>query len=366
MNSRNIVFGLTLAAAGIQLAYAQTNVQVYGSIDVAVEHVTNANAAGDSLTRMPSLSGGLMPSRVGFRGTEELGNGLKAIFVLESGFSPDTGMMGQGNRLFGRQAWVGLAGSWGQVTVGRNYSMMYGSFADTDVMGPVQYSIGSLDGYLPNSRHDNSIAYRGAMGALAFGATYSFGRDASAAGGPTATNCGGELASDSQACRNWSAMLKYDGAAWGVIGAYDTYNGGPGAAAAFGPTSSALSDSRTHVGGYIKVNKFKFAGGYVHRKNEGNARAPTSNLSYLGVSYAYTPAWIIDAQVAHYDLKNGGDKVDFAAARIQYVLSKRTSVYLMGGYLNNDGAAAISLSAGGTVGAGLAQKGVLTGIKHTF
>lgn len=366
MSSKNIVFGLALAAAGVQPGHAQTNVQVYGSIDVAVEHLTNANAAGDSLTRMPSLSGGLMPSRVGFRGTEELGNGLKTIFVLESGFSPDTGTMGQGNRLFGRQAWVGLAGDWGQVTLGRNYSMLYGSFSDTDVMGPVQYSIGSLDSYLPNSRHDNSIAYRGSVGALGFGATYSFGRDASAAGGPTGTNCAGELASDSKACRNWSAMMKYDVAGWGVVGVYDRYNGGPGALAAFGPTSSAKSDSRAHIGGYAKFDKVKLAGGFVRRNNEGNARAPKSNLSYFGVSYAYSPAWVIDAQLAHYDLKNGGDKADLVAARIQYVLSKRTSVYLMGGYINNDGAAAIALSAGGTVGAGLNQKGLLTGIKHTF
>lgn len=366
MNNRHIVLGLGLAFAGVSSACAQSNVQVYGSVDVSIERLSNANAAGASLTRMPSLSGGLMPSRVGFRGTEELGSGLKAIFVLESGFSPDTGVMGQGNRLFGRQAWVGLAGNWGQVTIGRNYSMLFTSFPDFDVMGPVQYSIGSLDAYLPNSRHDNSIAYRGASGALSYGATYSLGRDASAAGGPTATNCGGELAADSRACRNWSAMMKYEGAAWGLVGAYDRYNGGPGAAAAFGPTSSALSDSRAHVGGYVKFYNFKLAGGVVHRDNEGNARAPKSDLSYLGISYSPSPVWIIDAQLAHYDLRNGGVRADLAAARVQYVFSKRTSVYLMAGYLNNDGAAAISLSAGGSVGAGMVQKGLLTGIKHTF
>ena len=355
-----------LMAAAVAPAYAQSTVEMYGSIDVSVERVTNANAAGGSLARMPSLSGGLMPSRVGFRGTEDLGGGLKAIFVMESGFSPDTGAMGQGNRLFGRQAWVGLAGSWGQVTLGRNYSMLFGSFMDTDVMGPVQFSIGSLDSYLPNSRHDNSIAYRGKTGAFGYGATYSLGRDASAAGGPTATNCGGELANDHRACRNWSAMLKYDGSGWGVVGAYDRYNGGPGAAAAFGPTSSAWSDTRMHVAGYTMVGAVKLAGGYVARKNEGDTAHPKARLPYLGVSYPVSPRVVVDAQVSRLDVRGSTNRTDLFSARVQYILSKRTSVYLMAGRLDNNGAAAISLSAGGTVGTGLAQSGVLTGIKHTF
>lgn len=355
-----------LMAAAFAPAFAQSNVEMYGSIDVSLERVTNANAAGDSLTRMPSLSGGLMPSRVGFRGTEDIGGGLKAIFVMESGFSPDTGAMGQGNRLFGRQAWVGLAGNWGQVTLGRNYSMLFGSFMDTDVMGPVQFSIGSLDSYLPNSRQDNSIAYRGKSGALGYGATYSLGRDASAAGGPTATNCGGELANDHRACRNWSAMLKYDGNNWGVVGAYDRYNGGPGATAAFGPANSTLSDTRTHVGAYATVGNVKLAGGYIGRKNEGDAAHPKSVLSYFGISYQVDPRVLIDAQVSRLDVRRSANRTDLFSARVQYILSKRTSVYLMGGRVNNDGAAAIALSAGSSVGVGLAQTGVLVGMKHTF
>ncbi|MET0267218.1 MAG: porin [Duganella sp.] len=366
MKRHNAALAAALMLAGWQTAHAQSNVQLYGVIDVAVEHVTNASATGGSITRMPSISGGMMPSRIGFRGTEDLGGGLKAIFALENGFSADTGSQGQG-RLFGRQAWVGLAGSWGQVTLGRTYSMLFSSFFESDVIGPSQFSIGSLDTYLPSARHDNSIAYSGKFGAYTVGATYSLGRDNSAAGGPSATNCPGEVANDSRACRNWSASLKYDSGSWGLVGAYDRYNGGTGAAAAFGPASSAQSDTRGHVGGYVKLGELKLAGGFVRRDNEGSAATPRSNLSYLGATYLWSPVLVIDAQVARQSVRNSNRSADLIVLRANYLLSKRSSVYAMIGNINNDGASAVALSAGGTAGgAGMSQNGVLAGIKHAF
>lgn len=356
----------TLFLCTAAAASAQTNVQVYGVIDAAIEHVTNVNAAGDSLTRMPNITGGSLPSRIGFRGSEDLGWGLKAVFTLENGFAPDSGALGQGNRLFGRQAWVGLAGNWGTITLGRNYTMLFYSFLDPDVIGPSQFSIGSMDGYLPNARSDNSIAYRGTFGGLTVGASYSLGRDASAAGGPSATNCGGEIASDRSACRQWSAMLKYDTSSWGVVGAYDRYNGGPGAIAAFSPTSSTLSDSRAHLGGYVKFGAIKVGGGVLRRNNEGNAATPKSSLPYVGVTYQITPAVVLDAQIARLDVKNSPNRTDLFALRGSYLLSKRTSIYAMYGHIDNNGTAAIALNTGGTAPAGASQNGILAGIRHTF
>lgn len=354
-----------LLLAGASLAHAQSNVQLYGVLDVAVEHVTNSTATGGSLSRMPSLSGGMMPSRLGFRGSEDIGGGMKVIFALENGFSPDTGTQGQG-RLFGRQAWVGLAGSWGQVTMGRTYSMLFSSFFESDVLGPSQFSIGSLDSYLPSARHDNSVAYTGKFDAFTVGATYSLGRDASAAGGPSATNCPGEVANDSRACRNWSASVKYDTKQWGMVAAYDRYNGGVGASAAFGPTSSAQSDARGHLGGYARFGELKLAGGYVRRDNQGDRATPRSGIAYLGVSYLWSPLLVIDAQAAKKTIRNADRDATLLAIRANYLLSKRSSVYVMAGHLNNDGNSAVALSAGGSVGTGKTQTGILTGIKHAF
>jgi predicted porin len=137
---------MTAGAAGS--AMAQSSVTIYGIIDTGVVYTTNANANGNAVFKMPSLTGSFL-SRIGFRGTEDLGGGLQAIFVLESGFAPDTGAMGQGNRIFGRQSYVGLKSDWGQVTLGRQINMTYLSQLKTDVMGPNIFAIGSIDPYRP-------------------------------------------------------------------------------------------------------------------------------------------------------------------------------------------------------------------------
>ena len=79
-------------------AQAQSSVTVYGVLDSSVAYTTTVNAAGDSLAKMPTLTGSL-PSRLGFKGVEDLGGGLQAILALESGFGVDTGIAGQGGRL---------------------------------------------------------------------------------------------------------------------------------------------------------------------------------------------------------------------------------------------------------------------------
>ena len=100
-------------------AFARSSVTLYGVIDTGVEYVSHANAAGDSIVRMPGITGEF-PSRWGMRGVEDLGAGLKAVFVLESGFNVRAGDSGQGGRLFGRQSFVGLEGPWGRCLSGVN------------------------------------------------------------------------------------------------------------------------------------------------------------------------------------------------------------------------------------------------------
>ena len=100
-----------LACAGA--AYAQSSVTLYGVVDTNIEYATNLPGAtpGSSGNRVSMQSGGLSGSRWGLRGVEDLGGGLSALFVLESGFASDTGQSQQGSRLFGRQAYVGLKSS---------------------------------------------------------------------------------------------------------------------------------------------------------------------------------------------------------------------------------------------------------------
>lgn len=369
MNTR-IQHSLTAAAALLLCATGASaqNVQIYGLLDLAVEQLTNVGATGTSVTRMPGLTGSV-PSRLGFRGSEDLGGGMKALFTLEAGLGVDTGTSNQGGRFFGRQSFVGLQGPWGTVSLGRQYSMLFWSQLDADILGPNAYGSGSMDSYLPNARVDNALAWRGQFGAWSAGASYSVGRDAVNAGpSPAGTNCAGESATDTQACRQWSVMGKYDAGAWGLTAAIDQIRGGTGAFA--GLTSSDLTDTRSTVTGWYRVNPdLKLGAGLISRKNEGSATTPRSDLWYLGASWKPAALWTVDAQLFKLDFKNSANGATLLAVRGTYALSKNTALYATAGHIGNDGSTALSVSnaaAGNAPAAGAGQTGIATGVRMAF
>ena len=361
---------LTAAALATTGAHAQSsNVTIYGIIDASVEYLNGVGANGDSIKRMPGLTGGISPSRLGFRGTEDLGDGLKAVFTIEQGFGVDSGTLNQGGRAWGRQAFVGLQGSWGTVTLGRQYSMLFWSQLDADILGPAMFGSGSLDSYLPNSRVDNAIAYRGTFNGFTVGATYSFGRDAATAttASPSATLCAGE-STDSKACRQWSVLAKYDTPTWGVSAAVDEIRGGTSATFA-GLSSSALTDRRSTIAGWAKFGDVKLGAGVIDRKNDGSATTPKSQLWYFGASYPVTAAFTVDAEVFKLDYKNTANEATLFAVRGVYTLSKRTAVYATAGRIDNDGTLALGVSnaaAGNGPAAGSGQTGLALGVRHSF
>lgn len=350
------------------------SVTLYGMMDVGIESVNNVAGVG-TLTRMPSNTG-ILPSRLGFRGKEDLGAGLSAIYTLEMGFAPDTGASGQGGRLFGRQSTVGFSGDWGAVTLGRQWTMLFWSVLDSDIVGPAVYGLGSLDNYIPNSRIDNSIAYKGKFGNVTVGGTYSLGRDTVNAGpSPAGTNCAGESGTDVQACREWSALVKYDTAGWGAALGYDSLNGRTPASATdvvlpAGLTSSSKSDARLMVNGYMKFSDLKLAGGVIRRTNDGSAAKPKSDLWYVGATYPLSPALTLDGTYAKLSYKDVSNfDASLFAVRTLYKLSKRTTLYAQLGRINNDSLANVSVS-GGAPGSnpalGDSQTGVMLGVNHSF
>jgi len=355
-----IALAAGLGAGGAQ---AQSQVTVYGIVDVALAHMNNADAAGHGVTREPSLTGSL-PSRIGFRGSEDLGGGLAAVFNLESGFNPDVGTPGQGGRLFGRQAWVGLRGRWGTVQLGRILNMTYLATMKSDVLGPNLFSINSIDLYLPNARSDNAIGYLGTFDGLTVGATWSVGRDASAAGGPSATGCAGEVPGNARACRQYTALLGYDTQAYGINATYDKLYGNTGAAG--GLTSSMHYDRRITANGWAMVGATKIGAGIIGRKTDTATGIVDSDLVYLGAGIPVAPRLTLDAQVARRNVHGSPDDTNLAVARLTYALSGRSAVYAGVGRMDNHGAAAIALDAGGTTAPGKAQSGVMAGMRHAF
>ena len=140
-------------------ARAQSNVTLYGIVDAFGQYLS-----GD--TRNYRLqSGGLSGSRFGLRGQEDLGDGLAAVFLLESGINVDDGTNGQ-NAFWGRQAYVGLrSNSWGQLTLGRQYSSIYVIATEysafSNVAGPSTNVIGGFGGYEPVRGSNDSAAGNG-------------------------------------------------------------------------------------------------------------------------------------------------------------------------------------------------------------
>jgi len=361
------------AAASISFAaHAESNstVTIYGIFDAGVEYLTNVGLESDRMVRMPSLTG-TFPSRIGFRGSEDLGDGLRAVFVLEEGFSPDTGTLNQGGRAWGRQAFVGLTGSWGQISLGRQYSQIFFSLIG-DTLAPNIYAAGVLDTYIPNARVDNSIAYRGSFGAWTVGATYSIGRDAVAV--PAAGGCAGESSSDSKACRHVSALLQYSTKEWGVAAVYDSNAGGAGAGSPL--PSSSQTDTRKLINGFYTVGPVMIGAGFERRINEG---APANNASTTARSNYWWLGATYRVDLTSFDLQYGslkysqsttGNGARVLAARAMYHLSKRTAVYASVGHIDNQGTSAVTIDGGNISGsapaAGGRQSGLMLGIRHFF
>src|SRR5260370_26259544 len=191
-----------LAALGpvASAAQAQSSVAIYGLIDAGISYVNNSKTATGGSGKLSKVDDGVAKAnRWGLRGTEDLGGGLKAIFVLENGFSAANGRLGQGGALFGRQAYVGLAkDDIGSFTLGRQYTFLTDylgqnySTGGLTVAGNYGYHVNDIDGLLL-SRINNAVKFSSAnFAGFTFGALYGFSNQAGAFSGapgtgPTAT-----------------------------------------------------------------------------------------------------------------------------------------------------------------------------------
>ncbi|WP_321794842.1 porin [Caballeronia sp. J97] len=356
----------SLSFAAANSAVAQSNVTLYGIVDTGISYYNHATAQGGSSIGMPTLTGEL-PSRWGMKGAEDIGGGNKIFFVLENGFQPATGALNYGGRLFGRQANVGLSTKYGVLTLGRQMNMTLYTLANLDVIGPSVHSMPNLDPYLANARSDNAIGYMLKYLGFTVGGTYSFGRDAAGPAGPSATNCAGQVAGDMLACRQYTAMLAYDAAQFGVAASYDAARGGTGASAPL--NSSAYTSTRTVVGGYWAFGGGKVGFGWV-RNNQAALTHLQTDIFFLGATYFITPSLSVDGEGLRYLRRTSNSAGDTSAtyliSRLNYLLSKRTTAYASLGYMLNSTNGALPVAAGGSVGPGSNQFGAMVGLQQKF
>ena len=105
------------AFAGSALA---ADVTLYGVVDLGLQYThSDPDTAAGATDKLQMASGSEAGPRFGLKGVEQLGNGVEVGFVLENGFSADTGALGNNNRLFGRQSTLFVRGSFGEIAFGR-------------------------------------------------------------------------------------------------------------------------------------------------------------------------------------------------------------------------------------------------------
>ena len=163
------------------LASAQSSVTVYGVMDAAIAKEDTGAPNG---SRTVVNSGNQSSSRLGFKGTEDLGNGLKALFNIEAGVALDTGAAD--SALFGRRSVVGLTGDFGALTIGREYTPVADVAKETDVFGQGFYgsNLNAFGTLRMTRRLSNSVNYKSnSMGGFKVGAAYSAGETSSGPSG---------------------------------------------------------------------------------------------------------------------------------------------------------------------------------------
>jgi predicted porin len=353
---RSSIGAVSLTAFALSgAAHAQSSVTLYGIVDAGIEYVNHASDDGGA-ARL--VSGGKNTSRFGFKGSEELGGGLKAIFQLESGINIANGQLDDGpNALFDRRATVGLKSKkWGQVILGRTFTTTYDYMLPFDPMGYApNYSWatsatatgGRKDGLF--SRSANAVRYDGEYTGVKFGAMYGFG------------NVPGSMKSSSK----YDFGLGYERGAFAAVATFDRQNG---AGDSVTPADSTNYIQGIHAGASYDFGTAKVMAGYRNFRRAFNttAAALRSDTYWLGGSYEFTPAFTLIGAVYHQEIKDASDAdPTLFSVRGNYSLSKRTTLYVSGGYAMAKHDQKVSLSRD-LVGAADTQAGVTAGIQHRF
>ncbi|WP_447918340.1 porin [Achromobacter aegrifaciens] len=186
---KKTLLAAALLAGFAGVAQAETSVTLYGIIDTGIGY-NKISGAPDALnangSRFGMINGVQNGSRWGLRGSEDLGDGLRAVFQLESGFDSGNGKSAQNGRLFGRQATIGLASdSWGQLDFGRQTNIASKYFGSIDPFGAGfgQANIGAAFSAANTQRYDNMVMYQTpSFSGFQFGIGYSFNADDQNAG----------------------------------------------------------------------------------------------------------------------------------------------------------------------------------------
>lgn len=329
-----------------QAAIAQSSVTLYGVADDALAYVNNSNGASRTYLR----AGNLSTSKFGFRGLEDLGAGLKAVFQLEAGFDLNTGAASSAGLIFNRQAFVGLQSERaGSLTLGRQYTPYYlfmGPYTGSGwLTGATGAHPGDIDGLDSSFRINNSVSYVSPTIA-GFTAAAQYG-------------VGGIAGSVSRG-QSISAALRYVNGPLGVAAGYLKMNntelttGFDSASSASIPTSavntgyvSARGIQHAAVAGNYAIGDLTLGLNYSNVKYTPGGKSlfrDTAMFNTYGALavYRFTPAFSVAGGYS-YTIASRANGIDSAARYQQaslkeaYSLSKRTTLYALQAYTHASG-----------------------------
>ncbi|CAG9189945.1 Outer membrane porin protein 32 precursor [Paraburkholderia sabiae] len=367
-------FGATACALACQTAFAQSSVTLYGVADVGIRYLTHSNANNDG--RLFMTNGAITNSRFGIKGAEDLGNGLKAIFQLESGIDLQSGAQSDSQRLFNRAAYVGLSSQYGTVTLGRQKTPLFDVLGDT--YDPLTVGNYFENAWLPVALGaglyaDNAVKYDGKFGGLNVKAMYSFGTNSTSTG---ANGFSGQIPGHLGAGNMYGFTASYSFRALSI-------------AAGVQQNSDNSNNKQTiyNANAVYAFSTTKIYVGYLHSKDDTgfvdstlSQRGLTLGVDILkgsgrkddgpfaGVTWQATPALLLTGAFYYDHMKNaaigggatGSGNRYTGVAVAEYALSKRTEVYGTVDFNKVTGAATVELP--GTSN----QTGVSVGIRNIF
>jgi predicted porin len=330
MKKSLVAVALLGAFAGV--AQAQTAVQIYGNIDAGLVKRTDQTLA----------IGKRASNTLGFKGTEDLGNGLKALFQIEMRYEPDTGTVENNTRpLFQGQTRVGLQGDFGMIRLGRGltpFQEIVGSFepwhglptpagfyTDISIAGfnstPLDQGSNAAGAGQSNNRVSNAIFYNSPV-ANGFQVNASWATKEGVSGGAAVTGVG-------------TGATSYASGAEGSANPFSvaaTYNNGPAAAMLAYERNAIESKIWSIAGSFAVTPELKVMGTYSHQDQEHtNTQRPTIKGAVLGATYAMGPGKVL----AGFGVKQQEENVRLHdlftrqySLGYEYSLSKRTYVYV--------------------------------------
>lgn len=335
--------------------FAQSSVTLYGIVDAGI--VVDSGGSKGRLVKLDSGVGNA--SRLGFKGSEDLGGGWRGIFTLEMGMNLNNGSLGQGGLEFGRQAFVGLTSPYGTLTAGRQYTPQFITMAKADPF--VTAYAGNATNLLsstPGARANNGVKYvsptvSGVTGELfyafgnvagdfqamsQYGAALYYGNDKLniRAGYSNRSNDGVKPVADGRA-QNLLFSVNYDFDIAKLWLAYGIDNG---------PNSAPLSGTPNAFGGVPPT-------------------ASSNSRDYLiGVSVPHGPHTFLASVIGKKDETTLNQSAIQVAVGYVYALSKRTTVYVAFAHMFNKNGAGYTV--GNAIDPGTGSQAFNFGISQTF